>query len=488
LPAGMADAFDRSAGVRRRNNLAEEKTDRNFNNTAVSPNVPGFMMSPFETNREHLEEGGVLASTKGLSVRNPDDGFAASGKPSTGLGADSRRRSNIVEEGTGHVFNTSAISAHSPDWMKGTQPEADRPGKLHSFGKLTPQQAATTEELTGSIHNLAHNPTFAMKGTARERRPGDYSAKKTHLVDEETGELRNHTVVSRSAPDFMKSPFEAQREHFERRGIDQQIRPRTARPQAGPEGHRAGFAYVEGNDDAWGRLGASHDGRGKRMSTKHEDNGELRAGVQMSARGSQQSSKKMATKPASPDAPEWMKSHAEIVPSQAVHAPTKAAGTPAAAAYTPAAQDKCRPQPSSCASSSRASGSTRASGSRASGGASRASASSSRLSSQRSASASHVSSSRRSRGSQKSSAASSYLYGSGSGSGSRTSRSASDFSGGSSYMYGSSYCSGSRSGSGSGSRAGTQVSGSSYFSHGSGSRTERSSRASSAPFKPPPRR
>jgi len=477
----------------------EDKTGR-FNQTAVSPGGPTFMSSPFLSNRSHLEEGGVIPSMQGYDTSPNDDGFAAIGKPSAAFHAEPRRRSNIVEDGTGHVFNTSALSPYSPDWMQGQEAEGGRPPH---FGKLGPHVIPTVETLLGNVGPEAHHPSFARKGSAREPRPGDWSRKKTQIRDDETGQLRNQSMVSRSAPDFMKSPFESQRPYFEHRGIDQKLRPRTAKPQASVhEGHRAGLAYAEGADHVWGQQGEGTPGKNKKMNVRHEETGELHGNTLVSARapkfmhspfeadranleaqdkvqaprdmkgqkkvqtkGFMESSKKMLPKPVSPDVPEWWGAHEELIPSQALYASTKAAGTPCAIAYAPGGEDKHRAPPSCVSGSTAASGRlSRASGVSRPSGASRASEAS------RPSGASRASGSLRPSGASRASGASSRRSGSVSHASRRSKSKASRSSVASSYLYGS--------GSGSGSRAGTQASGGSYYSYGSGSRTERSSRAS----------
>eukprot|EP00929_Paragymnodinium_shiwhaense_P115765 TRINITY_DN84841_c0_g1_i1.p1 TRINITY_DN84841_c0_g1~~TRINITY_DN84841_c0_g1_i1.p1 ORF type:complete len:622 (-),score=92.07 TRINITY_DN84841_c0_g1_i1:48-1799(-) len=92
-------------------------------------------------------------------------------------------------------------------------------------------------------------------------------------VDAETGQVRNQSVVSRASPDFMKSPFEANRSYFEAQNIHQVIKET---PDENGQQRSAGLNHIKWKDE--GVMATRNLGRRKnyettllRLSPNHPD-------------------------------------------------------------------------------------------------------------------------------------------------------------------------------------------------------------------------
>lgn len=110
----------------------------------------------------------------------------------------------VVDPITGKVANNSIVSPESPGWMK--EPFENNRQYFQSKGVAQKLRALSAEELRETGFG----------------RPVPVRPRQVHKqITNEAGRVQNMSIVSRTAPDWMKSPFESNRTYFENAGIAQ---------------------------------------------------------------------------------------------------------------------------------------------------------------------------------------------------------------------------------------------------------------------------
>eukprot|EP00933_Yihiella_yeosuensis_P053512 TRINITY_DN51755_c0_g1_i1.p1 TRINITY_DN51755_c0_g1~~TRINITY_DN51755_c0_g1_i1.p1 ORF type:complete len:438 (+),score=49.96 TRINITY_DN51755_c0_g1_i1:36-1316(+) len=156
--------------------------------SVVSVESPEWMKSPLQSNREILADRGLA------------DGVTSGGYNCV----HNVRRTNLVNEETGQIANKTIVSRQAPDWMKA----AFENNRDHFEQKgVTQKIQSRTGRAAGQSY--VHDPATRTR--------------KNNIVDEETGVLKNQSIVSPQSPDFMKSPFESNRQYFQSLGADQKL-------------------------------------------------------------------------------------------------------------------------------------------------------------------------------------------------------------------------------------------------------------------------
>lgn len=110
-------------------------------------------------------------------------------------------------------------------------------------------------------------PSWAKQGQAYDKMPGDFSSKKTQIVNRETGQVSNQTITSPAAPDWMKSPFTSNKEHFMKFGDLQELKNRKGdigAASAGKARHETGI------------FSGYHDARRARRDVHDKDSGQAK--------------------------------------------------------------------------------------------------------------------------------------------------------------------------------------------------------------------
>lgn len=154
----------------------------------------------------------------------------------------------VVDQLTGKVANSSIVSPESPQWMK--EPFENNRQYFQNKGVAQKLRALSAEELrdTGFIAG----------------RPVPVRARQVHKqITNEAGRVQNMSIVSRTAPDWMKSPFESNRTYFENAGIAQskelprsRSAPPSKTPAASPEPLEAPPLLVDESPGGYGGYGA----------------------------------------------------------------------------------------------------------------------------------------------------------------------------------------------------------------------------------------
>jgi len=285
--------LDRTDRTQKRCNIQSQSTGKIINSTIVSAQCPRFMKSPFESNREHFEKNGVAEepiASRHVDIHNHPGGQVEAGKPAIIQNETAKcKRTQIVHEDSGKVFNLSVVSNHCPDWMKSpfesNREQLNRAG--HNQNLLVrdrPYDAGKKLDAFEIISNNKHLPTFATKGAARMPRPGDWTCRRSQIVHEETGQLNNHHTVSFSAPDFMHpTPASKPLPH------NDHPRPRSHRGHPGPYSdiHAAGLTRAETCDDIWGTKGHASHLRSKKVNLRVPETGELKSNTMVSGKAPQ---------------------------------------------------------------------------------------------------------------------------------------------------------------------------------------------------------
>eukprot|EP00434_Breviolum_minutum_P006490 symbB.v1.2.005730.t1/scaffold337.1/size226155/6 len=132
-----------------------------------------------------------------------------------------KKKGAVVDQTTGKVANNSIVSHESPSWMK--EPFENNRGYFNNKG-VSKMMQPPLEEL---------RETEFIAGRKVPERP-----RKVHKqITNEAGRVQNLSIVSRTAPEWMKSPFESNRNYFENAGIAQSKdlpRSRSAPPSKTP--------------------------------------------------------------------------------------------------------------------------------------------------------------------------------------------------------------------------------------------------------------
>jgi len=182
----------------------------------MSPDGPNWVQAPATPITARKEKFCLLEDVEESYKQSPYPGhvyhghqnktahvdFVHAGYPSSGSLPTRGKKTHIYHEGTGTVFNSSIPSMRSPDWFK------------QSFEQSCEHHEDKGQQVTQ--HGTARKPQW-------QRNPA---------VDEETGKVLSNSIVSGQSPNFMKSPFESNKDFFIKQGIAQNLKkrePDTAR-------------------------------------------------------------------------------------------------------------------------------------------------------------------------------------------------------------------------------------------------------------------
>lgn len=130
------------------------------------------------------------------------------------------KRTNIVNPDTGKLANKTIVSVETPTWFKSA---------FESNRQLFEQQGIDQKLGGGTPRGEVAAGGYVRKGT---------TPKKGAVKIEDTGVIRNQTIVSTRAPAWFKSAFESNRDYFESQGVAQQLKA----PPRGTGETAAGFA------------------------------------------------------------------------------------------------------------------------------------------------------------------------------------------------------------------------------------------------------
>jgi len=213
---GESDFFGRPKAVKRSGHVHSE-TGKVLNRSIVSTRAPDFFKSPFESNREYFEKEMAdqvqdFDVTRGMEDRQ--NKATRKDKPA-GVHSEWRRgnwlsdsqnhgKSQNTVQASGRVCNSSVISVAAPAFMK--SPFESNRAHFEEQGVVQKLKPGAKSKMEGAIDGSG-----VTKGGINRR-------------CEETGCIWNHSITSREAPHFMKSPFESNRAFFEERGVAQKVK------------------------------------------------------------------------------------------------------------------------------------------------------------------------------------------------------------------------------------------------------------------------
>ncbi|CAK9113044.1 unnamed protein product [Durusdinium trenchii] len=198
-----------------------DSTTRNKGGNMVHPMTGRVVHKAQQSDDFPLESGASHRAAFEETIRKrPNSARESRGRYAGDRSKESRdkKKGTVLDQDTGKVANNSIVSPESPAWMKGpfenNRDFFENQGVAEKLRTLSTQDMKEKEFVAGR------------KVPVRQRQ-----VHKQHT--NEAGRVQNLSIVSRAAPEWMKSPFESNRTYFEDVGIAQGkelVRSRSAPP------------------------------------------------------------------------------------------------------------------------------------------------------------------------------------------------------------------------------------------------------------------